>query len=164
MDAPTSPSRWGRLVLKHRSARLLARPAPDGPPPPGGWAPFGCSWLCLPVCLSGADPAALTSSPARPAEDCPLAQFSCFVAVRSIRSGPPSAGWPPPPPSAGWPRVRLCPSGPEDMDATPSPARLGAFSSRFLPCPLLTTQVELGPDLGCALLSALALPPVPRLW
>ena len=61
-------------------------------------------------------------------------------------------------------RVRLCPSGPEDMDATPSPARLGAFSSFFQPCPLLTAQVELGPDLGCALLSALALPPVPRLW
>ena len=81
------------LYLSIGPPACSARPAPDGPPP-GGWAPFGCSWLCLPVCLSGADPAALTSSPARPAEDCPLAQFSCFIAVRSIRSGPPSAGWP----------------------------------------------------------------------
>ena len=32
-------------------------------------------------------------------------------------------------------RVRLCPSGPEDMDATPSPARLGAFSSFFSALP-----------------------------
>ena len=60
MDASTSPSRWSRFALEHRSSRLL----PDGPPP-AGWVLFGCSWLCLPLCPPGTDTAARTFSPGR---------------------------------------------------------------------------------------------------
>ena len=150
MDAPTSPSRWGRFALEHRPVRLLCQAC-------SGWPsfPFGCSWLCLPLCPPGTDTAARTSSPARPAEDCPLAQLSCFTAARSIRSGPPSAGWPGAFPSAA---CFVSASVRQDLRTwMPRLRQLGWAPSAhsFQLCPLLTAQVELGPDLGCALLSAL---------